>query len=141
MFKKGFAFFLTLWLFGIFLPPLAAAQSEPLPTPDAEGIIYIEVQSNDSLWSIAARAGLSLDDVFSWRRSTDFEHVKAEVAAVRDSVGMMEISGFCKFMIRGAGARAFLDRMLACRIPGRGFTPDFWPTRVLTATKHHFSLM
>lgn len=34
----------------------------PTATPNAEGIIYAEVQSGDSLWAIAARAGLSLDD-------------------------------------------------------------------------------
>ena len=54
---------MSLWLVGIFLPSVAAAQSDPLPTPDAEGIIYIEVQSDDSLWSIAARAGLSLAEL------------------------------------------------------------------------------
>jgi dimethylglycine dehydrogenase len=59
-------------------------------------------------------------DVFSWRRSTDFEHVKAEVKAVRDSVGMMEISGFCKFGVTGPGARDWLDKMLACKIPNPG---------------------
>ena len=61
-----------------------------------------------------------VDDEFSWRRSTDFEHVGAEVRAVRDSVGMMEISGFSKFFVRGPNARAWLDKMLACRIPKPG---------------------
>ncbi len=32
----------------------------------------------------------------------------------------MEISGFSKFIVRGPGARAFLDRVLACRIPEPG---------------------
>ena len=59
-------------------------------------------------------------DVFSWRRSTDFEHVAAEVRAVRESVGCMEISGFSKFFVRGSKARDWLDRMLACRIPPPG---------------------
>ncbi|MEM7111683.1 MAG: LysM peptidoglycan-binding domain-containing protein [Chloroflexota bacterium] len=63
MSKKRLAFFLSLWFVGILLPSVAVAQSEPLPTPDAEGIIYIDVQSNDSLWSIAARAGLSLAEL------------------------------------------------------------------------------
>jgi hypothetical protein len=36
------------------------AQDLPTSTPDAEGIIYVEVQPNDSLWNIAARAELTI---------------------------------------------------------------------------------
>jgi len=61
-----------------------------------------------------------VSDRFSWRRSSDFDHVGAEARAVRDSVGVIEISGFAKYSVTGAGAAAWLDRMLACRIPARG---------------------
>ena len=56
-------------------------------------------------------------DKFSWRRSTDFEHVAEEVLAVRQGVGLMEISGFAKYTVTGKGAAEWLDRLLACRIP------------------------
>ncbi|MBW0371362.1 GcvT family protein [Ensifer adhaerens] len=59
-------------------------------------------------------------DAFSWRRSTDFETVGAEARAVREGVGLMETSGFAKYAITGKGAEAWLDRMLACRIPDVG---------------------
>ncbi|MBZ9863648.1 FAD-dependent oxidoreductase [Mesorhizobium sp. CA12] len=59
-------------------------------------------------------------DEFSWRRSTDFDHVAKEVAAVRDGVGLSEISNFAKYKVTGEGAAAWLDRMLACRLPKRG---------------------
>lgn len=59
-------------------------------------------------------------DVFSWRRSTDFEHVGAEARAVREGVGVMDISGFAKFSVGGANARGWLDRIFAGRIPGPG---------------------
>ncbi len=59
-------------------------------------------------------------DAFSWKRSTDFEHVGAEAKAVRDGVGVIEISGFAKYTVKGAGAEDWLDRMLACRIPAPG---------------------
>ncbi|MEO1470494.1 MAG: FAD-dependent oxidoreductase [Pseudomonadota bacterium] len=59
-------------------------------------------------------------DRFSWRRSTDFEHVAEEVRAVRERVGCMEISGFSKFAVTGPGARGWLDRVLACRLPAPG---------------------
>lgn len=59
-------------------------------------------------------------DAFSWRRSTDFETVGAEARAVRAGVGLMETSGFAKYAITGNGAEAWLDRLLACRIPQAG---------------------
>ena len=59
-------------------------------------------------------------DEFSWRRSTDFDHVAAECAAVRGSVGLGDISGFAKYSITGPGARDWLDRMLAANIPPKG---------------------
>ena len=59
-------------------------------------------------------------DQFSWHRSTDFDHVGAEARAVRDSVGIIEISGFAKYSVTGAGAEAWLDRILAARMPPQG---------------------
>ncbi len=61
-----------------------------------------------------------VSDSFSWRRSTDFDHVGAEARAVRDSVGIIEISGFAKYSVTGPGAEAWLDRVLACRLPETG---------------------
>ncbi len=59
-------------------------------------------------------------DKFSWRRSTDFEHVAEEVRAVREGVGVLEISGFAKYTVIGSGAFDWLDQILACRIPKPG---------------------
>jgi len=61
-----------------------------------------------------------VEDAFSWRRSTDFDHVGNEAKAVRASVGMMEASGFAKYLIAGEGARNWLDGILAGRIPPEG---------------------
>ncbi len=46
-------------------PAPAASQFVPAPTatPNAEGIIYAEVQPGDSMWALAARAGLSIDEI------------------------------------------------------------------------------
>lgn len=65
-------------------------------------------------------ASEGVEDAFSWRRSTDFEHVGREAKAVRASVGMMETSGFAKYLIAGEGARNWLDGILAGRIPPEG---------------------
>ena len=61
-----------------------------------------------------------LSDVFSWRRSVDFDHVGNEARAVRESVGLLETSGFAKYMVTGSDAEVWLDTMLACRIPRPG---------------------
>ena len=59
-------------------------------------------------------------DVFSWRRSTDFDHVGAEARAVRKSVGLSDISGFAKYRVSGRGAAGWLDHILACQLPAVG---------------------
>ena len=59
----------VLWL-GL-LVGSAVAQTQPLPTPDAEGIIYVKVQPNDALWSIAARAGLTLPELLALNNLTE----------------------------------------------------------------------
>jgi dimethylglycine dehydrogenase len=61
-----------------------------------------------------------VEDAFSWRRSTDFEHVGREAKAVRDRVGLMETSGFAKYSIKGEGAHAWLDHVLAGKVPPVG---------------------
>lgn len=60
-----------------------------------------------------------VSDKFSWRRSTDFDAVAQEVEAVRHGVGLIEISGFAKYSISGKDSAAFLDRLLACKLPAR----------------------
>jgi dimethylglycine dehydrogenase len=59
-------------------------------------------------------------DAFSWHRSTDFASLAAEVRAVREAVGLIETTGFAKYRIEGPGAAAWLDRLLACRLPRPG---------------------
>ncbi|MDA4846047.1 GcvT family protein [Hoeflea poritis] len=61
-----------------------------------------------------------VEERFSWRRSSDFDHVGEEARAVRESVGLMEISGFAKYRVAGPASGEWLDRLLACRLPGQG---------------------
>ncbi|NSX55492.1 GcvT family protein [Parasulfitobacter algicola] len=56
----------------------------------------------------------------SFRRSNAWEATKREVRAVRTSVGINEVHNFGKFRITGAGARDWLDRIMAGRIPVPG---------------------
>ncbi|MCE2516761.1 MAG: FAD-dependent oxidoreductase [Alphaproteobacteria bacterium] len=46
--------------------------------------------------------------------------VKAEVENVRDNVGIMEVSGFTRFAVKGANAHAAMDRLIAGRMPKPG---------------------
>lgn len=59
-------------------------------------------------------------DVLSFHHSNDFEHIAAEVAAVRNSVGITEISNFATYEITGTGAEAFLDRLMTNTMPKQG---------------------
>jgi dimethylglycine dehydrogenase len=59
-------------------------------------------------------------DVLSFRRSNDFRHVGNEVRAVRERVGVTEIANFAKYAVRGPGAEAWLNRLLANRMPRKG---------------------
>lgn len=56
---------------------------------------------------------------FSFKRSNWWEPVRNECLAVRERVGLMDLSTFAKFEITGPDAFAFLDRICANRIPHR----------------------
>lgn len=67
----------------------------------------------------------------SFRRSNAWEAAKAEVMAVRTAVGINEVQNFGKFRVTGPGARAWLDRIMAGRIPQPGrvsLTPMLAPS-------------
>ncbi|MFO1060097.1 MAG: FAD-dependent oxidoreductase [Dongiaceae bacterium] len=67
-----------------------------------------------------APKGVEPRDVVSFHRSNDFPHVKAECLAVREGVGVTEIANFAKYEITGAGAEAFLSRLMTNRMPRQG---------------------
>jgi len=56
----------------------------------------------------------------SFRRSNAFDATAREVKAVRGTVGINEVHNFGKYRITGTGARAWLDRIMAGRIPQPG---------------------
>ncbi|OZB13386.1 MAG: glycine cleavage system protein T, partial [Rhodobacterales bacterium 34-62-10] len=56
----------------------------------------------------------------SFRRSNAFDATAREVKAVRNGVGINEVQNFGKYLVTGAGARAWLDRIMAGRIPQPG---------------------
>ena len=56
----------------------------------------------------------------SFRRSNAWEATRREVQAVRGAVGINEVHNFGKYLVTGAGARDWLDRIMAGRIPKPG---------------------
>ncbi len=56
----------------------------------------------------------------SFRRSNAFDATAREVKAVREAVGINEVHNFGKYIVKGAGARAWLDRVMAGRVPQPG---------------------
>ena len=64
-----------------------------------------------------ARAGMARKDVHAFRRAPWFAAVGAECRAVRERVGVMDLSAFAKIEVSGADAAAFLDRLVANRVP------------------------
>ncbi|MGR3702732.1 MAG: GcvT family protein [Paracoccaceae bacterium] len=56
----------------------------------------------------------------SFRRSNAFDATAREVRAVREAVGINEVQNFGKYLVTGVGARAWLDRIMAGRIPQPG---------------------
>ncbi len=67
-----------------------------------------------------APEGEPLEETPSFRRSNAFDAVGAECRAVREAVGINEVHNFGKYLVTGSGARAWLDVIMAGRIPKPG---------------------
>ncbi len=71
-----------------------------------------------ALWF--APEGMPPTETPTYRRSEAFPVVREECQAVRRSVGLYETTNYGKYEVTGRGARAWLDRVFACRIPRPG---------------------
>lgn len=61
--------------------------------------------------------GIAQEDHYSFNRSPVDATVAAEVKAVREGVGIMDVTAFTKVLIEGPDAYALLDRLTANRMP------------------------
>jgi len=69
-----------------------------------------------------AAAGETAAYEYSWRRQNWFDHAAAEHRAVRNAVGLFDMSSFAKFRVEGRDAEAVLQRISANDVavaPGR----------------------
>src|ERR1700723_1730236 len=56
----------------------------------------------------------------SSRRSKAHPIVDAEVMATRSAAGLLHSNVYARYQVSGPGAQAWLDRLLACRLPPEG---------------------
>ena len=59
------------------------------------------------------------EEEYSYRRNNVFEVVRDECLAVRERVGILDLSGFAKYDVNGPDGESFLNRICANRIPIR----------------------
>jgi dimethylglycine dehydrogenase len=84
----------------------------------AGGVMGANFGLENALWF--APPGVAPAETPTYRRSEAFPHVRAECQAVRSGVGLYETTNYGKYEVTGRGARAWLDRVFACRIPRPG---------------------
>ncbi len=81
-----------------------------------KGAVYEEVYGHERpRWF--ARNGVEQVDHYSFRRNEVHDMVGAECRAVRETVGIMDISAFTKIEVSGPDAYAFIDWLTANRLP------------------------
>ncbi len=66
-----------------------------------------------------APKGVPAEDHWSFRRSRWFEHVGDECRNVADNVGLLDMTAFAKARVSGPGAAAWLDGLVANKLPAR----------------------
>lgn len=71
-----------------------------------------------ALWY--APEGAEPVEAITFRRSNAHPHVAQECRAVREGVGLAEISSYGKFWVEGPEAERWLSRMMANRMPAQG---------------------
>ena len=81
-----------------------------------KGAVYEEVFGHERpRWF--APEGTPAEDTYSFKRSPLHDIIAAECKAVREAVGIMDISAFTKVEVAGPDAEALLDRLVANKLP------------------------
>ncbi|MEM6987241.1 MAG: FAD-dependent oxidoreductase, partial [Pseudomonadota bacterium] len=97
--------------------PMKTAGSYDLLT--AEGAVWTSLNGYEfPRWF--ARTPEEAIPEHSFRRTDHMERVQEEVRRTREDVGFIEMSPMTKFTVRGPGAAAWLDRLMANKLPKTG---------------------
>ncbi len=82
----------------------------------ARGAVFAETFGWERAKWFAAE---STQERYGFRRMNWFDPVAEECKAVRERVGVLDLSSFSKFDVTGRDAATFLDRIIANRVPRR----------------------
>ncbi|MFV1876380.1 FAD-dependent oxidoreductase [Nioella sp.] len=97
---------------------LAGRPIKPSPLFDtlkSKGAVFEEVYGFERPRWFAK--GIEQRDHYAFRRTPVDDMVAAEVKAVRERVGLMDVTAFTKVLVEGPDAYALLDRLTANRMP------------------------
>lgn len=104
-------------------------QDMPAARPQKTAPSYDILTRRGAVWGVLngwempnwfAPEGVEAKDQYSWRWTQKGHYVGEEVRAVRTAVGLVEMTPMTKFEVSGPGAEAWLDGILANRLPKIG---------------------
>jgi dimethylglycine dehydrogenase len=81
------------------------------------GVFGLNYGWEHPLWF--AGEGVEAVDEYGFERQSWFGPVGAECRALREGVGVIDISNYAKYEVRGPGAAGWLDEVVANRVPTR----------------------
>ncbi|MCP5071916.1 MAG: FAD-dependent oxidoreductase [Rhodobacteraceae bacterium] len=82
----------------------------------SKGAVYTEVYGWERPKYFAPEG---FEENLQYRRNNTFDIVAEECRAVRERVGVIDLSSFAKFDVTGPGAEALLDRVTANKLPSK----------------------
>jgi dimethylglycine dehydrogenase len=104
-------------------------QDMPAARPQKTAPSYDRLTGLGAVWGVLngwempnwfAPEGVEAKDQYSWRWTEKGKYVGEEVHAVRNAVGLVEMTPMSKFEVSGSDARSWLDNILANRLPQPG---------------------
>ena len=104
-------------------------QDMPAARPQKTAPSYDTLTAHGAVWGVLngwevpnwfAPEGVEAKDQYSWRWTAKGKYIGEEVAAVRNAVGLVEMTAMTKFEVSGPGASAWLDGVLANTLPRVG---------------------
>ncbi|MFD2207683.1 GcvT family protein [Kiloniella antarctica] len=88
--------------------------------PEGYGLTEEDLNQDDTITRenhAPADQGKLPVEKWSFRRSNYFEHIGNECKNVKENVGLLDMSAFSKFIVKGRGAEAWLSSLVANKIP------------------------
>ena len=103
-------------------------EERPDARPAKTSPVYDKLSARGAVWGQRygweranwyAPPGLERVDRWSFRRTNYFEHVGNEARLMRERVGVIDLTPFTKHEVTGPGAEAWLDSLVANKVPVR----------------------